>query len=654
MKLDDAIYLELLSTFGIELREQYDLLSAELLKLEAAETQQEKIDCIQVLFRCAHTIKGAAASVGIEEVKNHAHAMENIFSSWRDNQLSNCDHQHIAKCLEMADELLNLFGRFNQQFQVVTESLPVAINRIDTVNMKADELIGYHLRLANLADKLKYSTDTYPQDSSLQQCSEHANQLREDFEKSMISLQNELRLMRLIPLSNLVAVLERIVNEVSHELDKNVNFNVSGGDIEIDKYILEQIKDPMIQLIRNAIDHGIESKQQRLAEKKPEVGSIQLKILHQSARVQLQLHDDGAGIHCQLIRDKIKQLNLLDATEVDKLSDTECYQYIFTPGFTTAKSVSDISGRGVGLDVVQSAIEKVKGTVQVRSEQGVGTSFFLDLPLTLATTRGLFITVSNQQYMLPTISLVGLHSVDIESITYIDNTASYIIEEEALPIYFLDNILRLDEHDITGLSYHGIILQIRNHKILLLVDDIDCEHEAAVKSLPEPLSRSELFLGVAHGNNGELVPVLDPTVLLKLAHARQGPIKINHSIETQKQHILVVDDSYTLRHLVTNALRAQGYQVSLAADGEEAWNKIQTVVFDLIVTDILMPNVNGFELTARIKNSKQYRSLPVIVVSSSDSNEDKNKAAKVGADVYLVKNAFNTQLLIDAIQEQLQ
>ena len=470
-------------------------------------------------------------------------------------------------------------------------------------------------------------------------------------------LQEEIKRVRMLPLATITAAFGRMVRDLAREQNKQINLTITGGHTELDKRVLEQIKDPLTHLLRNAVDHGLETPQERQHAGKPGEGHIVLSASQQGNNVVITVNDDGRGLNLADIRAAAARKGWLSKAEADKLSDADAANLIFNSGFSTSKIITDISGRGVGLDVVRQNIEELHGTLSVDFEPGRGTSFTMTLPLTLASSRGLLLKAGEQLFALPLSTVEHMLQVKTEAITKVAGQEAITFQNKPIALAWLTDLLELpsppkDKVD----SLTVVIISVAEKRLGLIVDDLSGEQEIVMKNLGKQLARVGGIAGATILGSGQVILVLHAADLIKLA-ARIQPRKsiaahaVRPEIEQQKT-ILVVDDSITTRTLEKNILEAAGYRVKLATDGQEALGILVTEGLPhLIVSDINMPRLNGFDLTRRLKQDDRYADIPIILVTSLDSPADKARGIEVGADAYIVKGNFDQGNLLETIEQ---
>lgn len=664
MPIDDQVYQSLLEIFKTELKEGHQALVYALLQLETADAQNLQTH-LQNLFRTTHNVKGAAKSVSLDAIATLAHQLEDQFSQWRETHYKP-NKTEITDCLLSVDHLLTLFESSIKKNQKNIEILKIPLFKVERANAKADEFITYKLRFENWKLKLNHVRKLLKQSkqeshfteihNKLLQLSEDSNQFVSEFSRALQDLQYELREMRLLPIETLLTPLKRTLRELADTMQKNVVLELSGGDIEMDKTILDLIKDPLNHLLRNAIDHGIETQEERKKTNKLAQATIHISVVQIPGKIKIIFSDDGRGIDTEKLRKKAYAEKRFSEEKLLQLSNQDILELILLPGFSTSQAVTEISGRGVGLDVVLTNIEKAKGKLTIKSELNKGTTFTLELPLTLAKVRGLFVKIANAYFMLPSLSLDSLHTISRTALKFVESELVYHIRDDIIPVRFLADLLQIKTKVKEQQNYFGILLGDRLSQFMILVDDIENEYDCVIKPLPKPFNKLNLYIGMTLTGTNELVPILNPKFLCELAKNQlvfisSVPEKKNMTL--LQKHILVVDDSLTARSLIANALRSAGFEVTTKNDGCAALNVLQKKHFDCIVTDIEMPHMDGFKLTQSIKSHADYKKIPLIIVSNHESDEEKKRGIDSGANAYLAKSQFDTRALIKMIESLL-
>ena len=473
------------------------------------------------------------------------------------------------------------------------------------------------------------------------------------------SLLHDVKEMHLLPFSSLLEIFPRFTRELARDQGKQVELVIHGGEIEIDKRTLEEIKDPLMHLLRNCIDHGIEPSAIRQSKGKPEHGSITIAIAQKDGgKVEITVADDGAGIDAARVKTAALRLNLVSVGEAEKLSCQEVQSLVFQSGISTSQIITDISGRGLGLAIVREKIEKLGGVVALESRQDGGTTFRITLPLMLATFRGVLVSVGGQLFVLPLQNVECVARVAQQDIRTVENRATIPLDGQAVALVGLDDVLELPRlnqpiYTVSGKAPERVsvvVLGSVHRHVAFRVDEILGEQEVLVKTLGRQLARVRNVAGASVLGTGQVAPVLNVSDLLKSA-AKQAPTPVaakTHGV-AEKQSILVVEDSITSRALLKNILESAGYLVTTAVDGVDAYTTLKTGTFDLIVSDVEMPRMDGFELTAKVRADKQLAGLPVVLVTALGSREHRERGIDVGASAYIVKNSFDQSNLLEVI-----
>lgn len=459
--------------------------------------------------------------------------------------------------------------------------------------------------------------------------------------------------LRTLPLATIFDSLPRTVRDMAVALGKEVELSVEGGDTELDRLVIEKLGDPLLHMIRNAVDHGIESPDERRAAGKPETGSIRLSAWYEGGSVTVALRDDGRGISLEEIRARALQKRLADPEALRVMSDTELTDLIFMPGFSTSRIVTDLSGRGVGLDVVRkNVIEELRGSIRVDSRQGSGTAFYLRLPLNLALYRLLLISAAGRTFALPADCVEEVVSVAREELITVVSRKALRLRNEVIPVEGLAVLLGLAGGAATGEDRLLIaVVAVGSEKLGLVIDAVVDEESAVVKPLPPHLRRIRTVSGVTVRGRRDIVAVLGASALCAASRERKGIRPQQQAGEPGRElRVLVVDDSISTREIEKSIIEAHGYQVTVAGDGLEALEKARERSFDVVVTDIEMPRLDGFSLTERLRADERYRHTPIIIVTSREREEDRRRGILVGANAYIVKGSFDQSNLIETIE----
>ena len=462
----------------------------------------------------------------------------------------------------------------------------------------------------------------------------------------------------MLSFSSILEPLPRLVRELSRDQTKEVDLVVEGGEVEVDRRILEEMKDPLIHLIRNCIDHGIEKPEEREQSNKSRRGTIKIVISSLDGnKVQVLISDDGRGIEPEQIRSSALKLGLITQPDAENLSDAEILAFVFRSGVSTSPMITDLSGRGLGLAIVREKAEKLRGTVSVQSELGCGTTFRVVLPLTIATFRGIPVRVDDALFVFPSAPVERVARVSREKIKTVENTEIISLDGKTFALVHLGDALELPRKEPAEEAIDGAPIVLLSHngkRIAFLVDEIINEQEVLVKSLGRQLSRVRNIAGATVLANRKLVPILNVDDLMQSAvrvsgRATRGATAVAQKKIIKKKSVLVVEDSITARTLLKGILESAGYNVSAAVDGVDGLTRLRSGEFDVVVSDVEMPRMNGFDLTAKIRSDKKLSEVPVILVTALHSREDRERGMDVGANAYIVKSSFDQSNLLEAM-----
>lgn len=476
--------------------------------------------------------------------------------------------------------------------------------------------------------------------------------LREDqraLARAAEPLELEILRLRMDPFRDLGEYLERLARDLSFAESKLVEFSIEGGEIELDRGVLENLKAPLAHLLRNAIDHGIEPPGERRGYGKPERGRVAIRVTLRGEVVQIEVEDDGRGIDLDAIRRKA-------GSEAAELADHELMRLIFGHGFSTAKAVTEISGRGVGLDVVKTEIEAINGRIDVASEPGRGARFVLELPPTLSRSRVLFVNAGGERLALPCTSIERLLRLEAKQLKILEGKPAVVVQGTPLPVVLLARILGLGSPSLdpeTRLPL--VVLSVRGRRVAVGVDELIAQEDVLLKPLGRRLRRIRGISAAIILPDGRLSLVLNPQELL--ATALELPDTTGFLQATQqaatRRRVLLADDSLTTRTLERNILESAGYEVMTAPDGRAALEMLEKHGADLVLSDVEMPEMDGLGLVAAIRASARFRALPVILLTALDAPDHRQRGLDAGADAYLVKGAFDQSRLLETIRQLL-
>lgn len=470
----------------------------------------------------------------------------------------------------------------------------------------------------------------------------------------------------MLPISTIVEGFHKIVRDLARDQGKDVELNITGKEIEVDKRILEELKDPLIHMIRNCVDHGIKTPEARSKINKPEKAIIYLDFKSLDGRkIEISISDDGAGINIEKVIDQAIKMGLIAKGDESKMSDHEITHLIFKSGFSTSAMITDLSGRGLGLAIVKEKVEKLGGSINVETKAGIGTTFKLILPQNLSTYRGVLVRIGDFLGFLPTRSVGRTIRVHPKEIKTVENKETIILNDQIISLTKLSSVLGIVSRNQNSLKNNGnsnvenylpvVILTMGNKQIGFVVDEILEEQEILVKELGKQLKNVRNISGASVLGTGKVVPVLNASDLMKYAFKERATV-INSEVEQEPQtayKILVTDDSITSRTLIKDILENAGYVVETAYDGMDGFTKAVIGDFDLIVSDVDMPRMNGFEFTTKVRNDKKISELPVVLVTALESREDREHGINVGANAYIIKSSFDQSNLLEVVQKLL-
>lgn len=462
--------------------------------------------------------------------------------------------------------------------------------------------------------------------------------------------------IRMVPVSTLFDTFARPVRDLARESKKEVKLNIKGGDTEFDRRMIEIIQDPMIHMIRNSIDHGIETPEVRVAAGKPRAGALQLLARQEGEYVVIELIDDGAGIDLQRVKEKAVKKKVVSPEEAADMSEAELMQLIFKAGFSTSDIITDISGRGVGMDVVRNKIEELKGMVYLQSELGAGTTVTLKVPLTLAMSRVMFVRSGGQAFAIPTTSIDEAVRIAPGDIGTIEGREAISLRDHTVPLISLATVVGLADTppDETYAKSPVVIINLGGQRIGLMVDELMYEQEVVIKTIGPHFKEIRNIAGATVLSSGEVVLILNPADLLTAASSA-GTVKSRERMArpepSRQKRILIVDDSATTRGLEKTILLSAGYSVDEAIDGIDALAKLKKAEYDLLVVDVQMPRMDGLTLTKRMRADDRYENIPIVMVTTLDKEEDRQRGVEAGADAYIIKRAFDQASLLSVIEQ---
>ncbi len=469
-------------------------------------------------------------------------------------------------------------------------------------------------------------------------------------------LLHDVKEMHLLPFSSLLEAFPRMVRELARDQGKQVELVIGGGEIEIDRRILEQIKDPLNHLLRNCVDHGVEQSAAREHKGKPAHATLTIAVAHKdSSKVEILVADDGTGIDVAKVKTAAAKLGMMAAEELEKLNEREALALVFQSGVSTSPIITDLSGRGLGLAIVRERVERLGGTIALETQPDKGTSFRIVLPLTLATFRGVLVRAGDQMFIIPAVSVERVALVAVKDIRTVENRETIALDGQALSLVHLADVLEISRAPGEAANnVQVVVLGLGVARIAFRVEAVLAEQEVLVKALGQQLKRVRNLAGASVLGTGQVVPVLNVPDLMQSA---MRPAASPLASVTDEQHaaaakraILVAEDSITSRALIKNILESAGYNVTTAVDGVDAYTALKAGTFDLLVSDVEMPRMDGFDLTAKVRSDKRFAPMPIVLVTALESREHRERGIDVGANAYIVKSSFDQSNLLEIIR----
>ncbi|MEH2105923.1 hybrid sensor histidine kinase/response regulator [Nostoc sp.] len=590
---------------------------AEVSRSPKSPTNSYRIETIRVGTRHLDTLMTQAGELTVTKIRiahrlGEIEAIANLWEEWN------------------RDLFTNRFA-FSREQQG-----DVALQRLETFHHHSEKRLE---QLGHLVKTLQ---------SSLSEDTTRLEQLSSDLEEGI-------RTLRLLPFATIFNLFPRMVRDLAQQQGKLVELIAEGKDTLADKRLLEEMKDPLMHILRNAIDHGIEPPQERERLGKPTTATIRLRAYQTPTNIVLEISDDGRGLDLGKIKQIAVKRGICGEEELAAMAPSQIQALIFAPGFSTAPLVTEVSGRGVGLDVVQTNVEKLKGTIQVESFPGLGCMLRVNLGITLATAHVLIVQVNQMPYAIPVEFVQTACLIKSEEIFPLEGRDTIIRDSQPISIVQLADLLELPPMP-SGLTQETalscIILQVGQAQLGVVVDALVDEQDVVIKPQSQLLKRVRNVSGATILGTGDVCMVLNPQDLVKSARSRSQSISSTQTrqLAPTKPTVLLVEDSIATRTQEKRILETAGYQVITAVDGLDGFNKLRSQFVDAVVSDVQMPNLDGLGLTAKIRQYQEYSELPIILVTSLASDEDKRRGAEAGANAYIIKGSFNQEALLSALK----
>ncbi|HXW50598.1 MAG TPA: response regulator [Candidatus Acidoferrales bacterium] len=470
--------------------------------------------------------------------------------------------------------------------------------------------------------------------------------------RTLEDLRHGLAGLSMLPFQTILSGMPRLVRDTALEQGKRVELKVIGSDVEIGKSVLDRLMEPIIQLVKNAIAHGIETPERRMARGKNPVGTVTITVTTGTARATIAVEDDGEGVDLAQIRGAIVGENLASEAEAAAMNEAKLLSFLFKPGFSTSERADNIAGRGVGLDIVAERVNQLRGTYHVDTRSGRGFTFSLTVPVNLLWSSVLGVRAGEYEACLRLGDIREAIILRPSEVVHIDNRLCATVRGEAVPLLPLSFIGGGDAEVTFGLDSQltALIIEYGERRAAFIVDELSGISDVIIKSLPKPIGTLPGIAGCTILASGKSVCVLDGEFLVQAAHEYNSAGRVRHVQPAVKCSVLVVEDSMTTRTLLRNIMISAGYDVETSVDGADAWSKIQQHRYNCIVSDIEMPNMNGWDLCARVKRDGTFADTPFVLITSLSKDEERQRGLELGADAYLVKGLFNEQELLDTVE----
>jgi two-component system chemotaxis sensor kinase CheA len=762
MTSNDAFLAKLLATFRIEAEEHLDSLGSGLLTLEQSEEPRPEI--LEVVYRDAHSLKGAARAVGMVGIEQLCQAVEAMLSAWKKGayQPNQPAFDLLQRCVDQIRELATAEGdapnmqtpALIQELETLLGGTPapqptarpaprvppaaappappartqppraepppppappapsptqaevqasppppakapanksrpprpaattvrVQVDRLDELLLQIEGTVAAKLQAQELFTELRELSPELgallrkqnrpgaqagiPQalldtlmdmDERLQGIGRAAHRHQRDLSRMVNSLLEDTKRLAMQPFQSLLDSYPRMLRDIARQEGKELVMRVEGGSVEVDKRILDELRDPLTHILRNAADHGIEAPQERERQGKEPRGTILVTIQQvDSSLVELRIEDDGQGLRLDSIKKVAIDRGFIDREAAEEAGEGALGKLVFESGLSSAPIITDISGHGLGLAIVRQKVEQLGGRIEVQSEPGEGTCFIIRLPLTLATFRGVLAEVDERRFIVPGSAVERVVRVDQDGVSTVESRETVVLDGRVVPMVRLEQILELPRRSLPGVHQQYLqLLVLRQGDSLVAfgVDRVLHEQEVLVKPLGSKLVRVRNVSGATVLASGEVVPILNVPDLIASAEKIRAVTKTKTKDASKgRRRVLIAEDSITSRMLLKNILESAGYEVTTAVDGAEAFATLRSEDFDVLVSDVEMPRMDGFELTERVRADQRLGQLPVILVTALGSREHREQGIDVGASAYIVKSSFDHSNLLETVE----
>lgn len=688
-----------------ESTEIIESLDKELLKLEKDPGDKELLNSI---FRSMHTLKGSAGFLNFGTIKDLAHKLENLLDKLRNGKLkvnskimdallSGLDYlksmvkkvieeqndeidieeiselvrkidseeiegklketikeekeelkeelkEEVNKKIDLIEDVLDL--KVDEDIEIKTDkktnksvsvhSIRVDTRRIDIIMNQVSELVTGRNRLLQIGSKFR---------------SEELNETAAFIGRITTELQSSVMEMRMVPLEKVFSRFPRVVRDLSKDLNKEVELEIKGQETELDRIVIEEVYDPLVHMLRNALDHGIENPNEREKNGKERTGRIEIDARQEENFVYIDISDDGAGMDYKKIRAKAIEKSVVTEDEINSMSENDIINLIFKPGFSTVDKISEVSGRGVGMDVVKNSIEKLGGIVEISTEIGMGSVFRIRLPLTLAIMQVLLISIYENKYAIPLNSVIETIRIDKEDIKTISGGEVIFLRNKPLPLVYLSSVFDIKESEKKSDKLNIVVLGSGDKKAGLVIDDMLGKQEIVIKPLGRYLGKVQGISGTAILGDGSIIMILDSSLIVRNGKSLVKKKKVELKDQIKKNtRILYVEDSKSLQKMIKRSLEKKDFQVDVADNGADALIRTNDKEYDLILTDYEMPSMNGKEFIMNLRKQKGYKYTPVLVMTGKEIGAIKDILKNQSISAF-IKKPFNEKELFDMLKK---
>lgn len=692
---------DIIESYVSEVKELLESARKDIMTLKNSQSDS---DALSNLLRSLHTIKGNSRMLGFPTIEKLSHAVEDIYKSVKDGKIKNTDRlvklvyavaDKIEECVASiikkgtdekniesyllycdkiaAGELIDIDSfiteikrekgenledddedEFNEPVSEI-QSIRIKLSRVNDIITAFDTMITREFHLKHQLDELQ----KFEESTGNHELAKIRKQFESDIyalETSIFSVQEQVFDLRMLPISIVLKPLENTIALESMNLGKNVKCEIPSTDIAIDKVILEELGDILMHLVRNALDHGIESPEERKKAGKDKQGTITISCVREAKHIELRISDDGRGLDYEKIREKATKVYPERTEEIKNMSDRELSQFLFQSGFSTKDKVTELSGRGVGLDVVWATVEKIKGRIKIESTSGKGTSFILHFPLSLSTLQGLFVYSNDEKYLIPSQHIVDIIYRKKNEYITLQNQSYIRLEGQLIPCFSLSSLFDEQKGYKNQDADSILIAEYMEQRIGIVVEQVQQFVSLVVKPLPAAFKNFSILQGIVFDEHYDIVPILHvPDILKKFKSLRGYDIKKYEAASKKRvQHILIVDDSDTTRQIERSILEGAEFSVDTAVDGIDGLEKAKAKHYDLVMTDKDMPRMTGLVLLDNLRRMEQYKEVPVVIVSADQSPEVLAEFNRLGANAIIAKSDFERSKLISTIKSLLK